>query len=147
MNTKSRRSLHCWRRPGLTLLEVVAGLTLLATLLVGTMLAYGSHIRQVRAAQQRLQATDIAERILVDWYESEDGVPPRDEDVIAGTDGWRWRTTPLASNDSNPFRARVVRFEIYDPADGVEPVPLVSIDLLVPEEDERPKAEEGGRDA
>lgn len=147
MKMNSRRLSHYWRRPGLTLLEVVAGLTLLASLLVGTMLAYGSHIRQVKAAQRRLEAIDIAEQMLVKWYESEEGVPPREEDVIVGTDGWRWRTTPLLSTEPHPFRVRTIRFEIFDPSEGVEPVPLVYVDLLAPEEPEPPAREQGGPNA
>ena len=147
MKTRSRRCSTCLRRPGLTLLEVVASLTLLATLLVGTILAYGSHIDQVKAAQQRLQATQIAERLLVAWYETEAGVPPRDENVIEGTEGLRWRTMPLDVDDSNLFQARVIRFEIFDPSDGVKPEPLVYVDLLASEEEEKPEADEGEADA
>jgi len=110
-------------------------LTLLATLLVGTILTYGSHIRQVKTAQKRLEATDIAERMLVEWYESEGGLPPRDEEVIEGTDGLRWRTAPLGTSEPNPFQVRVVRFEIYDPSDGIEPEPLVHVDLLMSDEE------------
>ena len=147
MKVTSRRSLRSWRRHGLTLLEVVAGLTLLATLLVGTILTYGSHIRQVKAAQQRLNATEIAERLLVEWYESEDGPPIRDEQIIEGTEGLRWRTTPLEATDSNPFQARIVRLEIFDPKTGAEPLPLVYVDLLMSEEEENAETAEGANDA
>ena len=55
------------RRPAMTLVEVVGGLALLATLLVAALLAQGRYMRQAASADRRLQAVTAADALLTSW--------------------------------------------------------------------------------
>lgn len=114
---------------GLTLPEVLAGLTLLATLLVATILSYGAHIRQVRTAQQRLQAIELLDSMLVRWHEAGE-VPRGDEGVVEKVSGWRWRSFELPSEDLKRYRSNRIRVEIFDSTAGNESQPLAFVELL-----------------
>jgi type II secretory pathway pseudopilin PulG len=71
----------------LTLLEVLAGLALLATLLAGVLTAYGNHVRQVRRTQLRLKAADAADRMLTDWFQRPGGFPEEGCGTVEMFDG------------------------------------------------------------
>lgn len=93
------------RRParhGMTLVEIVAALTLAATLLVSVLTAYGRSVRQGRLAERRLTAIRVADRLMAEWFRP-GGTPPlpgpgetTSGDVI-GQSGWTWRLAPLDS--------------------------------------------------
>lgn len=56
-----------WLRSGITLIEVVVGLALMASLLASALLAGSSHLRQMRAAADKRQATELLDRFLSQW--------------------------------------------------------------------------------
>lgn len=62
-----RANSHCRARGGLTLIEVVVGLALLATLLAAALAAGSSHLRQAKAAEEKIAATRILNRFLTEW--------------------------------------------------------------------------------
>src|SRR5258706_2701202 len=64
----SRRS-----RPGVTLIEVIAGLVVLAVLVCAVALARGRFMRQWEAAQRRTQAAEAVDRMLAGWVGGEGG--------------------------------------------------------------------------
>jgi prepilin-type N-terminal cleavage/methylation domain-containing protein len=124
------------QRRGLTLIEVVASLLLLSSLLAGILVAYGRHARQVRRAQQRIQAVASADHMLADWFRASTRVPKASSGSVPGDKKLRWRTRPV--NGTEPQTAldvEVVRLEILEDSEETEreeTEPLVSIDLVAP---------------
>ena len=63
------------RRAGFTLIEVVAGLMLLATLLVTMLLAIARGQRLNELSENRQTGASIADRLLAGWVDSDRGIP------------------------------------------------------------------------
>jgi len=121
-------------RRGLSLVEVVAGVALLATLLVGIVLAAGRHGAQLRAAEQRLAAVRAADRLLAQWY-GEPAGPPRDATgPVTGAPGLVWRTRPLVQPDAEQLGLEIVRLEIRERgvAQSAEHGMLVTTEIALP---------------
>lgn len=54
-------------RTGLTLIEVVAGLALMGTLLVTIILSANSHLRQLRTVERKKAAIESLDKLLASW--------------------------------------------------------------------------------
>ena len=54
-------------RTGLTLVEVVAGLALMGTLLVAVILGASSHLRQLRTVERKKAAIESLDKLLASW--------------------------------------------------------------------------------
>lgn len=127
-------SKSCWRRcgtRGLTIVEVIAGLALLSTLLVSILVTYRAHAAQVRGAQDRLAAIEAADDLLTEW--SAAGVVPAvgREERLPGDDGWAWRIVAGQGDLIRELGIKTVRLEIFrltadDPTEA-----LASVELLV----------------
>lgn len=99
---------------GFTLVEVVAGLLLLATLGVSTLLAVSRHHRQTQLAQRRIQAAVIADQMLSQWYATSTGLPLTATGKINGTANWQYVVGPIDQKTVVGQGVQVVRFEIND---------------------------------
>lgn len=119
-------------RRALTLVEVIAGLVLLATLLTAVLTAFKVHAAQIRGSRERLKANETAQELLSGWL-AQGALPPVGaQQALAGTDGWIWR---LLANDSQPsgsINIGSVRVEIIRPRDGAADEVLASVVLVVP---------------
>lgn len=119
-------------RHGLTLIEIVAGIALLATLLVSTLAAFRAHAAQVRTAKDRLAAIQIADELLAAWMNA--GTLPSigESEHLPDTKGWKWRIArPEPTRELRRLGALAVRFEILDSAEP-NPTVLTAVELLVP---------------
>jgi type II secretory pathway pseudopilin PulG len=117
---------------GLTLVEVIAGLALLATLLASILVAFGSQAGQIRAARDRRTAVEMADRLLGEWG-SQNALPAiGTEQPFPGNDDWRWRLMDGESGKLEASGVKSVRMQVFrrDPR-GSDKV-LASVDLLVP---------------
>jgi hypothetical protein len=128
----NRRPDNCWSsscRPAFTLVEVVASLMLLGTLLVGILVAHRRHAHQVRRAQARLAAVEAADRLLTKWSEegrwgatSDSGRCEDAEKLV-----WRWQVVPEPG--LSRLNAAMGRLEIME-KDAADSIPLVRLDVL-----------------
>ena len=127
----------------MTLVEVVVGLMLLATLLVAILAAFGRHVRQVRHGQIRLEAARAADALLAEWFAEGGNLPREDEGVMPDNARFLWRITPVEDNVDETFDMGTIRFEVFyrdQEAGGTRAEqdrqffsrPLVSIELAVP---------------
>jgi len=127
----SRTFFKPFGRAGLTLVEVIAGLALLATLLASILVSFGAHIAQIRAARDRLAAVDAADRLLKEWT-SKDAFPMvGTTQGVPGSDVLSWR---LVANDSGEIRQAgwgSVRLEVFRSDKGITAKALASVELLV----------------
>jgi prepilin-type N-terminal cleavage/methylation domain-containing protein len=118
----SRRS-----RPGVTLIEVIAGLVVLAVLVCAVTLARGRFMRQWEAAQRRVLAAEALDRMLAGWVGSEgnDSIPVPARGTLAGVEGCAWRTEWVAEPGAARLGAGVVRVEVVEAGRRV-----MSIDVM-----------------
>lgn len=109
----ARLPLRRRRARGLTLIEVVAGLALLSTLLVAVLTTKAKLTRQWSHAQQRLRATEAADALLTAWWQEPKTFPRQAEGLVYGEPGLRWRTTVVPNEPVNRLNASVVRLEVF----------------------------------
>ena len=133
--------LRQWRRRtrGLTLVEVVAGLALLSTLLVAVLTTKARVTRQWSHAQRKLEAVAAADRLIAQWWPRRDEFPRQSSGRVTADSGLLWRTTPLSNPPLNALRSSVIRLEILDgramrAGDSV----LASVEVVL--DDELPRA-------
>lgn len=100
------------RRRALTLVEVVVGLVLMATVLASSLLAFGAHQRQRRTANQKLVAVGIAEDLLNQLIDTREGIPPTAQGAIPGRPNWYWRTRVVGSTAPAGVPMQVIRLEV-----------------------------------
>jgi prepilin-type N-terminal cleavage/methylation domain-containing protein len=123
-----RRHSQLSKRRGLTLIEVVASITLLSTLLAAMLVAFERHSRQIRRAQRTLAATAAADQWLAVWLQDPEGFPSEGSGGIPGSD-FTWRTTPTPCSGPVSEHCRAVSFEIID---STVVDPLVQVHVLLP---------------
>ena len=85
--------MHCSRyrgyeARGFTLLEVVVGLILMATVLVGALLSYSSHQRQLAFADKRIAAVSYADEILARLSSGQRQLPKSMRGAIVEQPNW-----------------------------------------------------------
>ena len=142
------------RSSGLTLVEVLAGLALMGTLLVGLITARSRLVLQAQRAEQKIELTERAESLLSEWWQNPAGFPIDAEGTLtASGDGagssaidrgersdldereendegvLAWRTTLTDSVDVERLGAQRVRAEFW--IEGKRDVE-VSLELLLP---------------
>jgi len=136
--------------PGLTLIEVVAALAILGTILVGIVLAQSRHAEQRVTAARKQVAVRAAERMLDTWWTDPAGVPHDGAGVVEGHPDLRWRIRLVAHDQIEALGGQVVRFTIRDTriaaenesgwGDDAQSATLVTVDLALPAADPRDRA-------
>lgn len=112
----------------MTLVEVVAGLALLASLLVALLLATARHTRQSADAERRLRAAAAADALLTGWWQDRANFPRAAAGRVTGDPDLSWRTRVVPNATLTELRAQVVRLEVSDDRVGG---PLVSVDVVL----------------
>ena len=126
--------MRCCRfspRNGFTLLEVVIGLTLMASVLVGALLSFAAHRRQRELAEAKLAAVSVADDLLGVLSASQGGIPLQARGLIANRPGWFWQTSLQGVVVPAQIPMRVVRFQIIRQRPAGEVNVLVSIPPLI----------------
>jgi type II secretory pathway pseudopilin PulG len=127
----------------MTLVEVVGGLALLATLLVALLLAKARYTRQAAGADRRLRAVAAAEVLLTGWRQDARSLPRSGSGGVAGDEGFVWRTQTVANPDVNEMGAAVVRLDIIDDrvvaVENAQDV-VTSVEFVVEKDEPRPPA-------
>ncbi len=121
-------SNHSRPRPrGATLIEVLAGLVVLGTVLSAVVIARGRFVRQWAVAEQRLDAVRAADGLIENWSSGGGwAVPMRGEGLIE--ERYLWRTMPVGDENARKLNAVVVRLELY--RRGVGAGPVLAMELL-----------------
>lgn len=121
------------RRRGMTLVEVVAGIALLSTLLVMILMAHRNHSAQIRKAKDRMKAIRVADELLSVWMASVSLPRIGQREEVPGVSGWHWQIIPVpVTNDLSLLRATSVRLEIVDGSRPSGDKLLASVELMVP---------------
>jgi len=127
-------------RRAFTLLEVIVGLFLMGSLVASSLVALSSHQHAILLAKQKRQANDIAEKLLLNWYELRGDIPTRDQGFVAteresGSDAsfdqWLWRTQPVGARTVCGLPVAIIRLEVFGKVGNQKrPQTLASIELL-----------------
>jgi len=130
-------------RPGATLIEVLAGLVILGTLLVSIAAARGRFARQWVEADRRLTAVRATDKMLAEWMAgAEQTIPIQAQGELAGAPKCWWRTREIASRGADELRSRVIRLEVFDRTNRSRG-PVFYVEFLV--HDYRQRVAEGAR--
>jgi len=136
MTKRSTTCLPCSRQAGLTLIEVVAAIAILGTILVSVVIAKSRHTRQVATAERRAVAVRLADKMLTQWWASETGLPYPASGKVEGDSTLTWDTRVVGNDILGPLGARVVRFQMHDArpttvTHASHEEPLVIVDLVL----------------
>lgn len=147
------------RAAGLTLIEVVAAIAIIGTILVGVVLAKSRHTRQLALSQRKLEAVHALDAQLAKWWAGGDDLPvntqgtfteQRAAESTPPTRPMMWRTRLVANHEVENLGARVLRIEVVQGEDyDSENEPLTSVDLVLrretePEKPDKAEADEAG---
>ncbi|MCA9140011.1 MAG: prepilin-type N-terminal cleavage/methylation domain-containing protein [Planctomycetales bacterium] len=118
-------------RKGFTLLEVIVALALMGSVLVGSLMAFSIHRRQLSQAEKRIQATILADRLVDELSSQQGGIPVNGRGTVPGNGNWIWQTSPLGTAAFSTATMQIVRFQIMETSPT--PTRLVSVDIVVAE--------------
>ena len=125
------RQLHCRYRPtAFTLLEVVVGIVLLASLVSGVVVAMGAHHRKIRFARQKASAVHLTDELLSRWDQSQDGIPLSQVGNLVADGSMVWRTDVVQRRELCGVPVHVVRLNVFGKSSERITV-LCSVDLVV----------------
>jgi len=118
----------------MTLLEVVAGLALLASLLGAVVTAKARYARQAAAADRKLRAVAAADELLAGWHQNPRSLPPgfSGAGTVPGEARLAWRLRPVPNGGIEQLGGRVVRLEILDERLASSPV-VSAVEAVVAE--------------
>src|SRR3954447_17756598 len=106
------------RRPAMTLIEVIAGLVILGTILASLAIARGRFARQWSAADRKLTAVRALDALVADWMNVPgSAVPLNRQGAIPDMAKLIWRTRVLPDTAATKLSAAIVRVEVLDRAD------------------------------
>jgi hypothetical protein len=110
-----------------TLIEIVAGLVVLAVLVSAVLMARGRLMRQWSESERKLSATAAADRMIAGWVggENADSIPVPASGRLEGVEGCFWRTNWISQPMAARVGAGVVRLEVFEGERRV-----LSVDLL-----------------
>jgi prepilin-type N-terminal cleavage/methylation domain-containing protein len=102
-------------RAGVTLIEIVVGLVILAVLVSSVTLARGRFARQWGEAERKIQTAQAVDRLMATWIGGEtDSIPVPGQGNLDGVEGCIWRTNWVAEPAARRIGAGVVRLEVFE---------------------------------
>ena len=117
-------------RCAFTLLEVVVGLALMATVLVASLISFTSHRKQLRTADLRIAAAAIADDLLEQFTTRPEGMPRFGRGPIAGRANWIWQSVVVGNTAPVDVPMYVIRFSIMEVGDNGELKELVWANVM-----------------
>ena len=106
--------LHTNQSRGFTLIEVVVGLTLMATVVVASLLAFSAHQKQIRQARSKIDALQIADNLLNRMSASRAGIPLFATGTIPERPNWTWRTRVIEETTLAQIPLRIIQLQIIE---------------------------------
>lgn len=129
MNAKPRHFWTCSSRAALTLVEVVASLALLGTLLVGILVAHRRHVEQIHLASARIEAAQAADDLLLKWSAEGTWGAVTSTGIFEGRDDLVWRWSVIPSPQLRQMGAAIGRLEVFAAVTSDER-PLSSVEVI-----------------
>jgi type II secretory pathway pseudopilin PulG len=118
-----------------TLIEILAGVVILGTLLVSVAIARGRFLRQTAEADRRLAAIREADALLATWMSGPpQNVPVGKDGVLDPAHNLTFRTRAIGDPDAARLGAIVVRLEVLDQsisASNRASAPVFTVEFLL----------------
>ncbi len=118
---------------GLTLIEVVAGLALMGTLLAGMLTAKSRFTRQQVQSQRVLVAVEALDALLIERWDEFHVIQRGSHGDFDGLEDMTWRASIVTSGAASDWHCRVIRIEVLDQVERSRGESLASVELLVPD--------------
>lgn len=118
-------------RRAMTLVEVIAGIALLGTVLAVTVLSHGRLLRQHQRAQTKLQAVAAVDQLLSQWYANGEAVPVEASGKWPGSPVVVWKTQRGRTQTSGAISVDVVELTAKIEGESPSLPPLVRIELAL----------------
>lgn len=136
MNRRSSK-YYLLSRSGMTLVELLAALALVGTLLVMLTLAQSRIAAQCARAERRQAAVKLADQLLARWWCAAPSVPVPAAGQVSGDPFLSWRTSYVGNKVAHALQIRFVRLEIVEKALDPSAPPLCKVDIVVTEPNEQ----------
>ncbi len=140
MNNRRDRSSR-WPRGGFTLVEVMAGILLLGTLLTVLVVANGRLAAQSSRSRQAVEAYRVLDDLVDRWWIDPARFPRGGEGPVAERPGWRWRTRVVPSPAAATLAAEVIHVEVFGPSDETRQ-PTASVQVVLARGEQEDAADE-----
>lgn len=125
------RSMSSTRRAAFSLVEVVASVLLVGTLLTAVLTAHRRAAGQYREAERRLEAIGALEGLLEARSGGDAGELMLARGQVPGHPTLQWRSTLRDEPELAPLEAAVLRIEVFDP-EHREGAALAWVELIEP---------------
>ena len=120
----------------MTLIEVLAGLAILSTVLVAILIAKGRYTRQHARAARLTEVVAATDQLLSEQW-TDQGIAPGESGPLPGLPDYEWRTFMHAAVLPRELEnhARLVRLEVTRAdTNNTNNTPILTLDLLTPPE-------------
>ena len=117
---------------GMTLIEVVGGLALLAAVLGGELAIKARCTRQARITDERRRAIEAADVLLSLWWQQTDTFPRAGAGSVSGSPEFEWRTRTVPNVAAQRLGAQVVRLEVLKAGAAPGSESLAAVDVVLP---------------
>jgi hypothetical protein len=97
----------------MTLIEVLAGLVVLGTVLASVTIARGRFMQQTVVAQQKLLAVQAADELVSSWLSSPAGVVDVPAQGVL-RDSLAWRARQVVSRDAEALGVRMIHVDVLE---------------------------------
>jgi type II secretory pathway pseudopilin PulG len=115
-------------RRGVTLIEAIAGLVVLGTLLVSITIARGRFIRQRALAEQKIAAASAVDALVSRWMAGNaSAIPAPAAGPLENVSNHTWRTRILSDRFASDLGASIIRLEVTNRSTDS---PVLTLDLL-----------------
>lgn len=111
--------------PGLTLVEVLAGLALMGTLLVTMIVLKSRFTHQLVGSDKQLNGAAAADALLTDWWPNPAELPIGHSGTVQSSPSLHWRTSLVINDTVTHFGGKVVRLEITSESNVVATVEVI----------------------
>lgn len=116
-------------RLAFTLVEVLLGMVLLASLAIVSMQGFRAHKLQLRFAEQRAIAIAELDRLLVGWENRPEGFPMAGFGIVGFERPWVWRASLIEQRTVFGRPMFVVRIGVFE-NDRLDATMLAKVDIL-----------------
>ncbi len=116
---------------GITLVEVLVGSTLLATVLVSVLLANGRLAVQSGSARNQRQACEVLNHLMEQAWPTRKASLCEGSGDVPGRDGWTWRVRTIENDQAQQLNSEVRVVEVFAPASADGRV-AARVDILLP---------------
>lgn len=117
---------------GLTLIEVVASIALLGTLLVMLLQTHSKHVNQVTRSHQKSLAVERADQLMATWFSADEPFPRNGVGGFVGSPNMFWTTTSRRVVVGQNWVFDVITIRVFLENEAQPLLSLEVIDSLVP---------------